>query len=122
MAKCAAARTYDGSTRRVRIINHGAPYDLCKIELTVAVCIGTGKLEESACRRIELMRLGCWRVSTSPFKPELKAKLLNAGKCRTQCQCCGPATTQPFATAFRGCGRFLGVESHDGSSPVGSIT
>lgn len=83
MAKRAAARAYDGSRRRVRVIDHGAPNDLSKIELTVAVCIGTRELEESSCRWIQLMRLGCWRVSTAPFKLELEPKLLNAGEGRT---------------------------------------
>jgi hypothetical protein len=67
----------------VGVIDHGTPYDVSKIELTVAVCIGTWKLEESPCRWIQLMRLGCWRVRTRPFKPELEPKLLNAGECRT---------------------------------------
>lgn len=103
------------------VVDHGIPYDGSQIELTVAVRIGTGKLEESPCRWIQLMRLGCRRVRTGRFKPELEAKLSNAGKCRTQNQCCCAAATQPFTAAFRCCGRLVDVESHDESSPVGSI-
>lgn len=86
MAECPAAGADDGSARRVGAINYGTPHDLSKIELTVAVCVGTGKLEESSCRRVQLMRLGCWRVGTGPFKAELEPKLLNAGERRTQSQ------------------------------------
>jgi hypothetical protein len=80
------------SNVRAGVIDHGTLYDRRKIELTVAVSIGTWKLEESACRWIQLMRLGCWRVSTSSFKPELEPKLLNARECSTQGQCRSAAT------------------------------
>ena len=82
MIKCPAARAYDGSARRVGLVGDGTPYDLGQIELTVAVCMGTGKLEESSCRWIKLMRLGYRRVRTCPFEPEIEPQLLNVGECR----------------------------------------
>lgn len=121
MAKCSAARAYEGSARSVGVIDHGTPYDVGKIELTVAVCIRTGKLEETPRRWIQLMRLGCRRVSRGPFKPELQPKLLNAREGRTQCKRGCAATPQPIATALC-CGRFVGVESHDESPAMGSIS
>ena len=83
IAKCSAARADDGSARRVGVIGNSAPHDVSKIELTVAVSIGTGKLEESSCRWVQLMRLGCRSVGTGPFEPELEPQLLNAGERRT---------------------------------------
>lgn len=83
MANCPAARAYDGSGGYVGVIDHGMPYYVSKIELTVAVCIGTWKLEEGSCRGVQLIRLGCRGVSTGPFEPELEPQLLNAGKCRS---------------------------------------
>ena len=83
MIKCSAARADDGSTRRVGVIGNGTPYDVSQIELTVAVGVGTWKLEEGSCRGIQLMRLGHRRVRTCPFEPELEPKLLNVGECRT---------------------------------------
>ena len=80
LAKCSVARAYDGSARRVGVIDHRIPHDVSKIELTIAVCIGTRKLEESSCRWIQLMRLGCWRVGTGPFEAEIEPKLLNTGE------------------------------------------
>ena len=82
-AKCPAARAYDGSARRVAVIDHGTPHDVSKIELPVAVCVGAGKLEERSCRWIQLMRLGCRRVSGGTLECELEPKLLNAGEGRT---------------------------------------
>jgi hypothetical protein len=99
----------------VGVIDHGTPHDFRKIELPVAVCIGAGKLEERSGRWIQLMRLGCWRVSSGPLEGELEPKLLNAGEGRTQSQGCRAAAPQPLATAFRCCGRFVGVESHEES-------
>ena len=83
MAKCSATRAYEGSARSVGVIDHGTPYDVGKIELTVAVCVGTGKLEVSSCRWIELMRLGYRRVRTSALEAELEPQLLDVGECRT---------------------------------------
>lgn len=83
MIKCSAPRADDGSARRVGVIGNGTPYDLGKIELTVAVCVRTGKLEVSSCRWIELMRLGYRRVRTSPLEAELEPQLLDVGECRT---------------------------------------
>lgn len=97
------------------MIGNGTPYDVREIELTVAVCMGTRELEESPCRRIQLMRLVYRRVRTGPFEPELEPQLLDVGKRRTQSQCCCATTAQPFATAFLCCGRLVGIESHDGS-------
>jgi hypothetical protein len=82
MVKCSAARAYNGAARRVRVIGHGEPYDLGQIELTVAVCMGTRELEESPCRWIELMGLGCWRMRAGPFERELEPQLLNGRECR----------------------------------------
>lgn len=103
------------------MIGHGTPYDLSKIELTVAVCMRTRKLEERSRRWIQLMQLGCRRVRSCPFEPELEPKLLNTGECRTQRQCCCAAATQPFATAFRRPARLVGIESHDETSSEGSV-
>lgn len=121
MIKCSAARADDGSARRVGVIGNGTPHHVGKIELTVAVCVGTWKLEESSCRWIQLMRLGYRRVRACSFEPELEPKLLNVGERRTQSRCCCAVTTQPFATAFRHCGRLAGIESHDESGSGGSI-
>lgn len=55
MVNRARARAYDGSTRRVSVIVHGAPYDPGEVELTVAVRMGTWKLEESLRRWIKKM-------------------------------------------------------------------
>lgn len=41
--------------RRARVIGHGLPYYRGEIELTVAVRMGTRKLEVSACWRIKKM-------------------------------------------------------------------
>lgn len=103
------------------MINDGTPDHVSKIELAIAVRIGTGELEESSCRWIQLMRLGGWRVRTGAFKPELEPQLLNAGECRPQGERRCAAAPQPFATGFRRRGRFVGVESHDESSPLGAI-
>lgn len=78
-----AARADDGSARRVGVIGNGTPYDVGKIELTVAVCVGTRKLEVGAGRWIELVRLGYRRMRTCPFEPELEPQLLNVGERRT---------------------------------------
>ena len=119
--ECSAARADDGSTRCVGLIGNGTSYDVRKIELTVAVCVGTWKLEESPCRWIQLMRLGYRRMRTCPFEPELEPKLLNIGKRRTHSQGCCAATTQPFAPAFLCCGRLVGIESHVESPSGGSV-
>lgn len=77
-----AARADDGSARRVGVIGNGTPYDVGQIELTVAVRVGTWKLEESPRRWIKLVRLSDGRVRAAPFEPELEPQLLNVGECR----------------------------------------
>ena len=81
--KRSAARAYDGAMRHVGAIGHSPPYNVRQIELAVAVCMRTWKLEESWCRWIQLMRLLCRRVGACAFEPELEPKLLNARECRT---------------------------------------
>ncbi len=81
------------------MIVHGTPYDPSEVELTVAVRVGTRKLEESLRGWIKKMCLGRRHVGACGFETELEPKLLHAGKCRTQSQRCGAAAAQSVGAA-----------------------
>src|SRR2546430_8634586 len=81
-----------------------------EIELSVAVRIRTGELEERPRRRMQDVRLQCRRARGRTLEFQLETQMMDVWECDAQCQRGCPVATQPVhALLASGRAETLGV-------------
>src|SRR6266481_6041050 len=90
-----------------------------EIELSVAVGIRTGELEERPRRRMQYVRLQCRCARGGTLEFQLETQMLDGGECHAQCLRGCPVATQPLH-ALLACGGAETCRVHVALPVVGS--
>src|ERR1700674_5071651 len=88
----------------MRRVREGCFDGIGEIELSVAVGIRTGELEERPCRRMQYVRLQCRCARGRTLELQLETQMLGGLQCAPQRQRACPVATQPVHPLLAGSG------------------